>query len=553
MSTQPETTSPEREWWRHAVVYQIYPRSFADGNGDGTGDIAGIRARLPHLINLGIDAIWISPWYPSPLLDGGYDVANYRDIAPRFGTLSDARGLIADAHEAGISIIVDLVPNHTSWDHPWFQAAREAAPGSAERRRYMIRPGRGDDGSLPPNNWTAVFGGPAWTRLPDGEWYLHLFDTSQPDLDWTNHEVRHEFRDILRFWIELGVDGFRVDVAHGLVKDPALPDIAVAEGILESALVENHPHWDRDGVHEIIREWRAILDEEQAARGRELMMVAEAWVHPTSLPKYLRPDEYHQSFNFDFLQCEWDAGLMLEAIDRALAGALAVNSSATWALSNHDVVRHATRYGLPPETDWRAWLLDGPHSALDAALGLQRARAAALLLLALPGSTYLYQGEELGLGEVFDLPTNVLDDPVWENSGRTRKGRDGCRVPLPWSVAGTSFGFGTDGSWLPQPPSFAGLSVEAQTGDTDSTLELHRQAIALRRTNWVAAGPLEWSNKFTRVEEQVICFQRSNMACLVNFGDEAVAIPAGSVLLSSVPLTSDGLLPGPATAWIHTV
>ena len=552
MATTSVPTAPGAEWWRHAVVYQIYPRSFADGNSDGTGDIPGIRARLPHLIDLGVDAIWVSPWYPSPLLDGGYDVADYRNIAEGFGTLDDARAFIADAHAAGIRVIVDLVPNHTSWDHEWFTAARSAPSGSTERRRYMIRPGRGVDGELPPNNWTAVFGGSAWTRLDDGEWYLHLFDESQPDLDWTNPEVRAEFIDILRFWIRLGVDGFRVDVAHGLVKDPTLPDVAVNEGILESALIENHPHWDRDGVHEIIREWRAVLDAEQAEHGRDLMMVAEAWVHPTSLPKYLRPDEYHQSFNFDFLQCEWDAGLMREAVDRALAGSEAVGSSPTWALSNHDVVRHATRYGLPPETDWRAWLLDGPHDALDAALGLRRARAAALLLLALPGSTYLYQGEELGLGEVFDLPTDVLDDPVWENSGRTRKGRDGCRVPIPWTVAGSSYGFGENGSWLPQPARFAALSVEAQSGDPDSTLELHRRAIAIRREMWIDAGALEWSNKFTREEEQVLCLRRGDMTCLVNFGSEPVALPAGAVVLSSEPLRTDGLLPGPAAAWIRT-
>lgn len=549
--TTPSASTSGTEWWRHGVVYQIYPRSFADGNGDGLGDVPGIRARLPHLVDLGVDAIWISPWYPSPLLDGGYDVADYRNIAPRFGTLDDARLLIEEAHASGIKVIIDLVPNHTSWDHEWFIAARSAAPGSPERNRYMIRPGRGPDGELPPNNWTAVFGGSAWTRLPDGEWYLHLFDSSQPDLDWTNPEVRAEFVDILKFWVELGVDGFRVDVAHGLVKDPSLPDLEVAEGILESALIENHPHWDRDGVHEIIREWRSVLDEEQRIRGRDLMMVAEAWVHPASLPKYLRPDEYHQSFNFDFLQCEWDAGLMKEAVDRACASAGAVGSSPTWALSNHDVVRHATRYGLPPETDWRAWLLDGPHEVLDAALGLRRARAAALLLLALPGSTYLYQGEELGLPEVYDLPLDVLDDPVWENSGRTRKGRDGCRVPIPWTVGGTSFGFGSDAAWLPQPPSFAGLSVEAQTGDPDSTLELHRSALRIRREQWVGDAPLEWSDKFTRIEEQVICFRRGDVSCVVNFGDEPVAMPSGTVLLTSEPPTDDGYLPGPAAAWIR--
>ncbi|MEY2974142.1 MAG: hypothetical protein RIR49_562 [Actinomycetota bacterium] len=546
------TSTRGREWWRNGVVYQVYPRSFADANGDGLGDVEGIRSRLPHLVALGVDAIWISPWYPSPLLDGGYDVADYRDIDRRFGSLDDARRLIAEAHALGIRIIVDIVPNHTSWEHPWFVEARAAAPGSPARRRYVIRPGRGDTGDQPPTNWTAVFGGPAWTRLDDGEWYLHLFDSSQPDLDWTNPEVRAEFRDIFRFWIEVGVDGFRIDVAHGLAKDQRFPDLDVTARVLENAHIEDHPHWDRDEVHEIIREWRAVLDAEQRRVGRDLMMVAEAWVHPASLPKYLRVDEYHQSFNFDFLQCDWDATLMAEAIDRALLAADTVGSTPTWALSNHDVVRHPTRYGLPAETDWRTWLLDGPHGVLDRDLGLRRARAATMMLLALPGSTYLYQGEELGLHEVHDLPAEVLDDPVWENSGRTVKGRDGCRVPLPWAATGPSLGFGSGDAtpWLPQPSWFAGVSAAAQDGIPGSTLELYRAAMRLRRANWLAAGPLEWSDKFNDPESQVLAFRRRDLLCIVNFGDEPVPMPAGEVLLVSSESDDDSLLPGAAAAWV---
>ncbi len=422
-------------WWRRGVVYQVYPRSFADSNGDGTGDVDGIRSKLPYLRELGVDAIWISPWYTSPLNDGGYDVADYRDIDPRFGTLADAEKLFASAHEHGIRVIVDLVPNHTSSEHPWFKAALAAPAGSPERARYIFRDGKGKDGSKPPTNWMSVFGGSAWEQVDDGQWYLHLFDPTQPDLNWENEEVRAEFDDIFRFWLDRGADGFRIDVAHGLVKDPAYPDIDVDDDkLLENSRRLNHPHWDRDGVHEINRRWRAVLD----ASGRDVMMVAEAWVDPTRLPLYLRPDEYHQSFNFDFLETAWAIKPVKTAIDRAVTAARDVGSTSTWTLSNHDVMRHASRYGLPKGAEWRAWPLSAPIEVLaqqlDAELGLRRARAATLLLLALPGSTYIYQGEELGLPEVWDLPPEVLDDPAWTNSGHTQKGRDGCRVPIPWTT-----------------------------------------------------------------------------------------------------------------------
>ena len=534
-------------WWRHGLVYQVYPRSFADSDGDGTGDVNGIRSRLPYLRDLGVDAIWISPWYTSPLNDGGYDVADYRDIDPRFGTLADAEALFEAAHAHGIKVIVDLVPNHTSSEHPWFKAALAAAPGSAERARYIFKDGKGKDGSEPPTNWTAVFGGPAWERVAGGQWYLHLFDPTQPDLNWENEEVRAEFDAIFRFWLDRGADGFRIDVAHGMVKDPAYPDIAEDPKLLENSRRLDHPHWDRDGIHEINRRWRAVLD----SYDRDVMMVAEAWVDPTRLPLYLRQDEYHQSFNFDFLETPWDLDAVKKAIDHAVTKAREVGSTSTWTLSNHDVMRHASRYGLPKATVWRDWPLSAPvvelAKQLDAELGLRRARAATLLLLALPGSTYIYQGEELGLPEVWDLPPEVLDDPTWKNSGHKVKGRDGCRVPIPWTSSGPSFGFGDGKPWLPQPPRYGELSAEAQTGVPGSTLEMYREAIQLRRELLTADEDLEWVDTGAK---HVLAFRRgSGLLCIVNFGAKPVALPAGRVLLASQPKI-EGQLPGDNTAWV---
>ena len=541
-STAPIVDTELPRWWRRAVVYQIYPRSFADANGDGTGDVNGIRSRLPHLRDLGVNAIWICPWYPSPLNDGGYDVADYRNINPQFGTLNDAEALIADARQHDIKVIVDLVPNHTSSDHPWFQQALLAAPGSPERGRYIFRPGKGPNGDRPPTNWIAVFGGSAWKRVPDGEWYLHLFDPTQPDLNWENEEVRAEFDDIFQFWIDRGVDGFRVDVAHGLVKDPAFPDVALDPELLASSRTIDHPFWDRDGVHDIIRRWRAVLD----ASGRDVMMVAEAWVDPSRLPLYLRPDEYHQSFNFEFLETPWEIAAARTAIDGALTSAAAVGSTPTWTLSNHDVMRHATRYGLPNGTNWRTWPVTGPFEDLNVELGLRRARAATLLLLALPGSTYLYQGEELGLAEVWDLPPEVLDDPVWENSGHEQKGRDGCRVPIPWTTTGSSFGFGDGAPWLPQPDFFGKLSVEAQTGVTGSTLEMYRQALGARAKYLTADEQLEW----LELGDEVLAFRRgSGVLCIVNFGKDAMTLPTGTILVSSVG-GLESVLPQDAAIWL---
>jgi len=540
------------EWWRTAVIYQVYIRSFADADGDGVGDLAGIRSRLPYLRDLGVDAVWVTPFYPSPMADGGYDVADYRDIEPVFGTLADADALITEAHDLGLRVIVDIVPNHSSDRHVWFQAALAAGPGSAERARYVFRPGRGPDGAEPPTDWHSTFGGPAWTRVPDGEWYLHLFAPEQPDFDWENPEVVEEFEDILRFWLDRGVDGFRIDVANALKKDQSFPDVGTED---ESVLVPHegptHPFWDRDEVHEVYRGWRKVIDTYAGDRA----FVAEAWVDdPGRLALYTRPDELHTAFNFNFVRAAWDADELRRTIDVSMAAATEVGAPTTWVLSNHDVTRHATRYARLDRTG--GGVADGervrPDTPLDPELGLRRARAAVLLLLGLPGSAYVYQGEELGLPEVVDLPEEVLADPIWERSGHRVRGRDGCRVPLPWEPAGPSLGFGSAEPWLPQPADWADLSVQAQQGVDGSTLELYRSALRLRR-ELLGRGGLEWLDS----PAGSLVFRRRTPAgevlCAVNLGTEAIDLPTyDRVLLSSVPLEGDHphQLPGDGAVWL---
>ncbi|MDX3075306.1 glycoside hydrolase family 13 protein [Streptomyces sp. NPDC088354] len=518
------------DWWRDAVIYQVYPRSFADGNGDGMGDIPGVRERLPYLRDLGVDAVWLSPFYASPQADAGYDVADYRAIDPMFGTLHDADGLIRDAHRLGLRIIVDLVPNHSSDQHEWFKQALREGPGSPLRARYHFRPGKGENGELPPNDWESIFGGPAWTRAADGEWFLHLFAPEQPDFNWEHPAVQDEFRSILRFWLDMGVDGFRIDVAHGLVKADGLPDIGAHEQL---KLLGNDvlPFFDQDGVHDVYRSWRRILDEYQGER----IAVAEAWT-PTveRTAHYVRSDELHQAFNFQYLGTKWDARELREVIDRSLDAMRPVAAPTTWVLSNHDVVRHATRL-----------------SADEKSYDVRRARAASLLMLALPGSAYVYQGEELGLPEVTDLPDEARQDPAFFRAAGQDGFRDGCRVPIPWTAEGSSYGFGSGGSWLPQPASWAGLSVEAQTGDPASTLELYRAALRLRRElpGLGAGESVHWQD----APEGVLVFRRPGFACTVNTTGAPVTLPApGAVLLSSAPVevTADGVvLPSDTTVW----
>ena len=536
-------------WWKTAVVYQVYIRSFADGNGDGVGDIQGIRSRLPYLARLGVDAIWINPWYPSPMADAGYDVADYRDIEPSYGTLEEAQTLISEAHALGIRVLLDIVPNHTSDQHTWFRAALAGEPGA--RQRYHFRPGRGADGSLPPNNWQSVFGGPAWTRVDDGHWYLHLFAPGQPDLDWGHEDVRREFEDVLAFWFDRGVDGFRIDVAHGLVKEAGLPDTAEGVEVAQTLVGDRagHPAWDQDGVHEIYRGWRSVADRYSPDR----VFIAEAWVHGNErLARYLRPDELHTAFQFDFLRTPWRAEVLRAVIDDAIGAAASVGAPPTWVLSNHDVTRTVTRFARSQpthliETDWERtrWAHEDP----DHALGRRRARAAALVQLALPGTAYVYQGEELALEEIEDLPDEVRQDPTWGQSGFLDVGRDGCRIPLPWRETAPPYGFGPEvgaDTWLPQPAHWAEHSVEAQDRDPDSTLNLYRAALRLRALLWRDAGELTW----LAVGTDVAAFQRGGAQCWVNTGDTEAGLPEGmSVVLSSVPGV-DRVLPPDTVAWL---
>ncbi|WP_163505993.1 glycoside hydrolase family 13 protein [Fodinicola acaciae] len=530
------------DWWRQAAVYQIYPRSFADSGGDGIGDLAGVTSRVPYLAALGVDAVWLSPFYPSALADGGYDVDDYRDVDPKLGTLADFDEMVAALHAAGIRVIVDIVPNHSSNRHVWFQEALKAPKGSPARDRYIFRDGRGADGSRPPTDWKSVFGGPAWQRVEDGQWYLHLFAPEQPDFNWKNREVRDDFLTTLRFWSDRGVDGYRVDVANGLAKD--LPD-PLPDDIADSADLMNGSSrlWDRDEVHEIYREWRKIFDEYDPPR----TAVAEAWVSTAERrARYASPEGLGQAFNFDLLKANFDAAEFREIITANLAQAATAGTSSTWVFSNHDVVRHPSRYGLPRDTDENAWLLSGgTQPPLDRELGLRRARAATLLMLALPGSAYLYQGEELGLHEVADLPAEALQDPTFLRSEGEEKGRDGCRVPLPWTTGGPSYGFGAGSAHLPQPAWFAESSVEAEDRDPDSTLAFYREALRLRHS-LRADEKLEWSD----ATDTVLHFVRPNgWHSVTNFGPDAIELPAGEVAVTSGPL-DDGKLPANTTAWV---
>ncbi|MDT0166411.1 glycoside hydrolase family 13 protein [Actinotalea sp. AC32] len=551
--TQHTAVEPRRaaeDWWRQAVVYQVYPRSFADADGDGLGDIRGVTSRLPYLRDLGVDAVWLSPFYPSALADGGYDVDDYRDVDPRLGTLDDVDAMIAEAHRLGLKVVVDIVPNHSSDRHVWFTEALASPPGSPARDRYVFRDGRGPDGSEPPSDWMSHFGGRAWTRVPDGQWYLHLFTREQPDFNWDNPEVREDFLTTLRFWSDRGVDGFRVDVAHGLAKDLSHP-LRDVGGVHPDALTGipldgSHPYFDREEVHEIFREWRRVLDEYDPPRSA----VAEAWVANSRRVLYARPDELGQAFNFELVRAPWSAPQVHVVVDDALSAAAAAGASATWVLSNHDVVRHVSRYALPPGTDLVRWLLsDGTEPEPDLEQGLRRARAATLLMLALPGSAYVYQGEELGLPEVADLPRESLQDPIWFRTEGADKGRDGCRVPIPWEKGGASFGFGPAGEpWLPQPAWYGDLSVEAQDGVADSTLELYRDALRLRR-ELQGDESLEWLHDGD-VATTLHLRRSTGWESFTNFAPEPVPLPDGEVLLASGPL-GDGELPGETTVWLR--
>jgi alpha-glucosidase len=476
-------------WWHDAVFYEVYVRSFADSNGDGTGDIPGITARLDYLRELGVDAIWLTPFYPSPGADHGYDVSNYVDVDPLFGTLADFDELVARAHELGLRLIVDIVPNHTSVEHPWF---------TGDRSRYVTRPAAGGL----PNNWPSNWGGPAWTLDPGrDEYYLHLFAPDQPDLDWHNPQVRADFEEILRFWLDRGVDGFRIDVAHALVKDATLADEPEPFPVSKFA-----SDWrraiDRPEVHEIYRDWRRLAD----SYGGDRVFVGEiVFSDQRRLAPYLRPDELQMAFNFSLVMQPWDADAIRGSIDESLAALPIV----TWVLENHDVTRIVTRFGE------------------------REARAAALLLLALPGPVFLYQGQELGLEEV-DLPDELRQDPVFRQSGGERKGRDGCRVPLPWSVPFD------ERSWLPQPQTWATRCVPAQLADPGSTLSLYRRALELR-----PGGGFAWRDS----PAGTLVFERDGVVCAVNVDAPSLPLPDGELLLASDQVESE--LPPGTAAWVR--
>jgi alpha-glucosidase len=512
------------DWWRSAVFYQIYPRSFADGNGDGIGDLIGVRERLPYLADLGVDALWLSPFYTSPMADGGYDVADPTDVDPMFGSLADFDALIATAHDFGIKVTVDIVPNHFSDQHVWFQQALAAGPGSPERERFIFADGLGPDGSEPPNNWPSIFGGPAWTRVPDGQWYLHIFAPEQPDVNWANPEIPAEFERILRFWLERGADGFRVDVAHSMAKPDGLPDMDLTEYVPHTQLDPDH-RFDNEGVHDHLRMFRRVIDSYP-----HRMAVGEAWVPDDErLALYVRGDELHLTFNFRLVEAEWGAGSFQGAIDGSLKAMAAVGAPCTWVLSNHDVVRHTTRYG-------------------GGSVGKARGRAAALLQLALPGAVYLYNGDELGLENV-ELPDEVLQDPTWERSGHTERGRDGERVPMPWQGTESPFGFGAvDNPWLPMPVEFADFTVEAEHADPASTLSLYRRALRLRRDL-----PSLHGMDFSWIDGPSDClvFRRGgDLIVAVNAGGTPVPLPDGEVLLASGDLNGTELPPNTAV-WLR--
>jgi alpha-glucosidase len=521
----------DHRWWADAVVYQVYPRSFADSDGDGIGDLTGIRDRLDYLSWLGVNAIWLTPFYPSPWADGGYDVADYRDVDPRLGTLADFDALVEAARGRDIRVIADLVPNHCSSAHPLFQAALAAPAGSPERAWFIFRDGRGSAGAQPPNNWPSAFGGHAWTRTSDGQWYLHLYDPGQPDWNWQNPQVRALFEDVIRFWLDRGVAGIRIDVAHGLFKDPGMPDDLTTVHRSRGPSAYRH----RPELHELYRTWRAILDSYPAGEfPGERTAIGEVWYDTAAtLQPYLAPDGLPQVFNFELITSAWDAAAIRAAIDTTQE--LVGGTRAPWVLGNHDVTRPATRLG-------------GPDAA----------RAAALLLLALPGSTYIYQGEELGLPEVADIPDSAREDPVFRRTGGKARGRDGCRVPLPWEENGASFGFSrTDGGissaspWLPQPDGWGRYSAAAQADDPSSFLSLYRDALRLRRSHpALGAGAMRWLD----APPGSLVFGRDpGFVFAANLGREPVPLPAHrEILLTSAASVQADMLPPDTAAWLAT-
>jgi alpha-glucosidase len=558
------TLSLDKNWWRQAVIYQIYPRSFKDSNGDGIGDLKGITSKIGYLSSLNIDAVWLSPFYPSALADGGYDVDDYRDVDPKLGSLADFDEMLSKLHEAGIRVFVDIVPNHSSNRHEWFKEAIAAEPGSAARNRYIFREGKGANGELPPTNWPSHFAPSAWTHESamggkHNQWYCHLFAPEQPDFNWDNREIEDDFLKTLKFWADRGVDGFRIDVAHALKKDlseplkdqdryPDLVNRKVGDNIL----------FDRDEVHEIYKEWRQLFNQYDPPR----VAVAEAYVPADRLALYASADELGQAFNFELLNANFNAHEFKTVIDRGITQAKALDSSSTWCLNNHDQMRPATKYGLLPTVDQIRWKNSaGVTSPLDEKLGVRSAIAASMLIMALPGCTYIYQGEELGLHEVLGIPEDQIQDPQYLRNHKVDVGRDGCRVPLPWSSTGTSFGFGDGGSHLPQPKWFANNSVELESADAQSPLSTFRKALELRK-GLVTSEEMQWHETG---DASVLHFSRPNgWHCITNFGRGHFDLTGkGEIIHASAPLAEAGIylihgvesrgndLPPATTVWLR--
>ncbi|MFH8573584.1 glycoside hydrolase family 13 protein [Streptomyces sp. NPDC017993] len=559
-ATETAAHGAAQRWWRDAVIYQVYVRSFLDSTGDGIGDLAGVRAGLPYLRKLGVDGIWLSPFYPSPQHDHGYDVADYRDVDPVYGDLAEFDRLVADAHRLGLKVLLDIVPNHCSSDHPWFRAALAEGPGGPARELFHFADGRGEHGELPPNNWRAMFGGPAWSRVEEagsasedpensggdaqcsgtpGQWYLHMFTPEQPDLNWRNPAVGADFEQVLRFWLDRGVDGFRIDVAAGLFKHPELPDSPDPEADERTRDSVNPLAWNQPEVHQVWRDWRALCEEYTAQDGHDRLLVGEVSVRtPSEQAAYVRPDELHQAFFFHLLTARWDIDTFRKVISEALTDIAGTGSTVTWVLNNHDQVRTVTRYATEP----------GGHAGEH---GPARARAAALLMLALPGAAYVYQGEELGLPEVVDLPDEVLTDPIFHRTGSRQHIRDGCRVPLPWSGHASPFGFtaGTETAqpWLPQPTWFAEHATDRALADTRSFWHLYREGLHLRRSlPQLGEGSLRWLES----PPQVLAFVRGDgLICAINFGSDPAPAPVSDAPLLASGDCPAGTLPGSTAAW----
>ena len=559
--------SKDKNWWRQAVIYQIYPRSFKDSNGDGLGDIKGITSKIDYLSSLSLDAVWLSPFFPSALVDGGYDVDDYRDVDPKLGSLADFDEMLAKLHDAGIRIFVDVVPNHSSNLHAWFKEAIAAEPGSAARSRYIFRDGKGANGELPPTDWPSHFAPSAWTHESKmggkhNQWYCHLFAPEQPDWNWDNREIEEDFLKTLKFWADRGVDGFRIDVAHAMKKDlsePLKSQPRFASHKELDAAKGTNVLFDRNEVHEVYKEWRKLFNQYDPPR----VAVAEANVSAEALVKYASTEELGQSFNFEFLDAAFNAYEFKTIIDRALGYAKKNGSSTTWCLNNHDQMRPATKFGLLPTVDRIRWRnSNGTSSPLDEKLGTQSAVAASMLIMALPGCTYIYQGEELGIHEVMDIPEDQIQDPQYLRNLKADKGRDGCRVPLPWTKSGSSFGFGDGGAHLPQPKHFGDYSIEVESADPSSPLSIFRKALALRK-NLITAEEITWHETG---DNSVLHFSRPNgLHCITNFGRNHYNFDGiGEVIHASGPLAEKGVylvhgvettgndLPPATTVWVRS-